>query len=126
MRKQYHFWPNGDAFDAWDVDRLIEMSAGLPVQEVEVASIAEVDTVYWFDPKQPGMTVRELVEHARLIRDVDVTYPIILGFDGRVMDGMHRVCRALLDGRATIAAVRFEVHPDPDHRHCFPDDLSYD
>ena len=32
----------------------------------------------------------------------DVAYPIILGHDGRVMDGMHRIARALLDGRAEI------------------------
>lgn len=53
-------------------------------------------------------------------------YPIILGFDGRVMDGMHRVARALLEGRTTIKAVQFEDHPEPDYRNCHPDDLPYD
>jgi hypothetical protein len=46
--------------------------------------------------------------------------------DGRVMDGMHRISRALLDGASVIAAVRFEVLPKPDYRNCQPDDLSYD
>ena len=41
------------------------------------------------------------------------------------MDGMHRVVRALLEGRATISAVQFEVHPDPDLRNCRPDELPY-
>jgi|SoimicmetaTmtHAB_FD_contig_61_781537_length_1458_multi_2_in_0_out_0_4 hypothetical protein len=41
------------------------------------------------------------------------------------MDGMHRVVRALLEGRSTIAAVRFEVQPEPDYRNCDPATLPY-
>jgi hypothetical protein len=29
------------------------------------------------------------------------------------MDGMHRVCKAHLEGRETIEVVQFEVDPDP-------------
>lgn len=97
----------------WDVDRLIGLTNGLPVAHVPVDSITQVDSAYWFSDAQPLPTVRELVEHMRLIRDVDPHYPIILGFDGRVMDGIDRVARALLEGQSTIAAVRLEVHPDP-------------
>ena len=86
----------------------------------------EVDTVYWFDEETDPPTVRRVVDHARLMEEVDVAHPIILGFDGRVMDGMHRVARALLEGRTTIKAVRFEDHPVPDYRNCHPDDLPYD
>jgi hypothetical protein len=30
------------------------------------------------------------------------------------MDGMHRVAKAYLEGRATILAVQLEVDPEPD------------
>ncbi len=30
--KQYHLWPAGDGVDAWDVDRLVELSRELPVE----------------------------------------------------------------------------------------------
>ena len=49
IRKQYHFWPGTDGLDAWDVDRLIQMSRNLPVHEVEVSSLRDMDSVYWFD-----------------------------------------------------------------------------
>ena len=65
------------------------------------------------------------MEHLRLIEDVDLSHPIILGVDGRVMDGMHRIVNALLEGRSTISAVRFATHPDPDYRNCRPEDLPY-
>ena len=120
MRKQYHLWPGENRLDAWDVDRLVELARGLPVKQVAIDSIWELDTPYWSQ-----LTVRDVAEHVRLVQEVDLTYPIILGADGRVMDGMHRVVRAILEGRPTISAVQFDVHPDPDFRNCEPDELPY-
>ena len=121
MRKQYNFWPGENGLDAWDVDRLIELSRGLPVKDVQLSAIWEIDTPYWSQP----LTVRQIAQHVRLVRDVDPSYPIILAADGRVMDGMHRVVRALLEGQETIRAVQFETQPEPDYRNCRPEDLPY-
>lgn len=125
VRKQYHFWPADAGFDAWDVDRLIELSRGLPVRAVAVASIGEVDTAYWFGGGAPAPTVRDVVEHTRLMLKADLSYPVILGYDGRVMDGMHRIARALLEGRAEVSAVRFPSPVDPDYRNVLPEQLPY-
>lgn len=126
MRKQYHFWPGEDGLDAWDVDRLLDLSSDFPVEDVEVATLDEVDTVYWFDETELP-TVRRVVDHCRLIQEVDLSYPIILGANGRVMDGMHRVARAILEGHNTIRAVRFETDPEPDYFSVArPDELPYD
>jgi hypothetical protein len=126
MRKQYHFWPGSTGLDAWDVDRLIRLSADLPVITVPLADIWELDTPYWSLPGSGPATVNEIIGHLRLIRDVDASHPVILGSDGRVMDGMHRIARAVLEGRTTIHAVRFSTLPEPDHRNCRPEDLPYD
>jgi hypothetical protein len=72
MRKQYHFWPGAEGLDAWDVDRLIDMSASMAAEEVPVTAIREVDTVYWFDETQQP-TVRKVLEHVRLLEEVDLT-----------------------------------------------------
>ena len=117
--------PGEDGLDAWDVDRLIDLSRDLPVSEVALTSIGEIDSAYWFIGNDHAPTVRVLVEHMRLVLDVDPSYPIILGADGRVMDGMHRIARALLVGESTIRAVQFEVQPEPDYRDCSPEGLPY-
>jgi len=118
VRKQFHLWPGEEGHDAWDVERLIELSKGLAVSEIPLDSISEVDTAYWFTGNSDEPTVRTIVDHMRLVHEVDPAYPIILGADGRVMDGMHRIARALLRGETTIRAVQFQVQPEPDHRNC--------
>ena len=123
MRKQYHFWPADAGFDAWDVDRLSELSRDLPVHMLAVKSIGEVDTAYWFEGITVAPTVRAVVDHTRLMLAADLSYPVILGHDGRVMDGMHRIARALLDGVAEIRAVRFPHPLEPDYRDVQPDQL---
>lgn len=128
MRKQYHFWPAASGsglLDAWDVDTLIAMSAQLPVEQVEVASITELDTYYWSDGTGGSRTIRQIVGHARLILAADLSYPVILGFDGRVMDGMHRIARALLEGQPQVASRRFARPLPPDFVDVRADDLSY-
>ena len=104
---------------------MVELSKALPVKDVDLASIDEIDSVYWFDDESERPTVRKVVDHVRLIEEVDLSHPIVLGCDGRVMDGMHRVAKALLLGQATIRAVQFESHVAPDYRNCRPKDLPY-
>jgi len=67
-------------------------------------------------------TVRK---HARLICEADLRHPILLSSDGRVMDGMHRVAKALIAERLTLPAKRFVLDPAPDHVGVAPDDLPY-
>jgi len=124
MRKQYHFWSGEGGLDAWDVGRLIGLAADLPVEEVALDDLPEIDSEYWFDERERP-TVRKVIEHFRLVGDVDPSHPVILGPGNRVMDGMHRVARALLDGRTTIIAKRFQELPEPDYRGCRPDELPY-
>ena len=90
-----------------------------------LSSIHELDEVYWFDGAIERPTCRKVLEHMRLINEVDLSHPIILGADGRVMDGMHRVAKTLLEGRAVIEAVKFELDPDPDYVGRSPEDLPY-
>jgi hypothetical protein len=106
------------------VERLIGLTDGLPAEDVPLDDIAEIDSAYWFDERDRP-TVRNVVDHMRLVGEVDLSYPIIVGPDGRVMDGTHRIAKVLLDGGTTIAAVRLAVLPPPDYRGCRPDELPY-
>ncbi len=125
MRKQYNFRPGVEGLDAWDVDRLIVLSSSFPVAEIAISEIKEIDLPYWSIGSDDAPTVRDFAEHFSLMMEADLSYPIILNIDGRVMDGMHRVAKALSEGRTTIRAVRFEYQPQPDFENCDPDALPY-
>jgi hypothetical protein len=123
VRKQYYFRQDVRGLLAWDVHRLVALSAGLPRHRVPLDQIEELDAVWFGHDDQP--TWRAMIEHMRLVAEADLSYPIILSSSGAVMDGMHRVCKALLQGLADIEAVRFEVDPEPDHVGLGPKDLPY-
>lgn len=111
--KQYHNRATARGIERWDVDRLIEITRGMPVKAIPLEHISEYEEVYWFDHEYRP-TCRSVVEHARRIEAVDLTFPIILSHTGMVMDGMHRVAKAHLLGMETIEAVQFERDPPPD------------
>jgi hypothetical protein len=125
MRKQYFLQPSDPGYLAWDVDRLAESSRDFPVKSVKLEDIAELDENFWYNGANDVPTVRSMVQHYQLVQETELEYPIILSENGRVMDGMHRVAKALLLGHTEIHAVQFEADPPPDFTHVFPDDLSY-
>lgn len=123
MRKQYFFRASPRGLLAWDVDRLIELSRNLPRQHIPLGHIRELDESVFGADEPP--TWRNLLAHVRLMDEADPQYPIILAADGAVMDGMHRVARAMRAGAREIEAVRFDADPPPDHIGKGPDDLPY-
>ena len=122
MRKQYFFRPSDRGLLAWDVDRLVALSRDLPRRQVPLADIRELDSD-WLDDEP--FTWRTLLEHMELIERADLAYPIILSANGTVMDGMHRVAKALRQGLAEIEAVQFAEDPEPDFVGLGPSDLPY-
>jgi len=126
MRKQYHFEKTDRGVLIWDVHRLVELSKDSQPFDQPLEQIRELDQTFWFEHEGDRPTCRRIAEHAKLIAETDLAYPIILGADGRVMDGMHRVCKALVQGHRTVRAVRFDEDPEPDFVDVPPEDLSYD
>jgi hypothetical protein len=99
----------------WDTERLWKLAESLPPFDLEVESFEELDVDCWFGTSHPP-TIREITAHCRRINSADWTHPVIVNSNGRLMDGGHRLARALLEGRRTILAVRFEEMPEPGHR----------
>lgn len=126
MRKQYHLRESPSGLLAWDVDKLIKITKGLSPREIPLDSIREIDKPFWFLENGPKPTCRNVALHARLIQECDLSFPIIIDPDGRVMDGMHRVCKALNLGRKMIAAFQLKSLPDPDFTGVPEDQLPYD
>ena len=59
-----------------------------------------------------GNSLMSFVEHCKTTLEADFAYPIILSPCNFILDGKHRLARAIIEGRETITAVRFEEMPD--------------
>lgn len=90
----------------WQISRLITLVKDLPVMEIPLTHL----NVYYTYQK---LTLRQMVGHMEAARDADLTFPIILDEDGEVMDGRHRIMKAIMNNEKTILAVRFENNPTP-------------
>lgn len=90
----------------WSVARLIQLSAELNVMDVPLDHMC----VYH---RYEKLTLREMVMHMKAVNDADLNMPIILDEDGELMDGRHRIMKAMLTGAKTIKAVRFDENPPP-------------
>lgn len=56
-------------------------------------------------------TLRDFVAHMKQVMEADKSYPIILHMDGPIIDGRHRLAKAMLDGDKTIKVKRFKDDP---------------
>lgn len=105
-----------DGVHVYDVVRLWALTKELPVAERSVSELDwMMDDPCWSMPDEPPLTPRMVLAdmdrypaHARRIRAADLTLPLLLrplepgGSELVVIDGVHRLARAVLDGRATV------------------------
>ena len=125
VRKQYHSRQVGWDRHIWDVHRLMRASRGLDVEMVPVNGIAEADQDWWYGDAAAVPTPRSIAAHFALLNKVNPLHPVILCAEGRLMDGMHRVVKAIAEGRTHIPAVRFAKTPNPDFVNVPLDNLPY-
>lgn len=90
----------------WYVARLVTLVKDFDVMEIP---LEHMNVYYTYE----RLTLRGMVTHINAVNDADLDYPIILDEDGELMDGRHRIMKALLNGEKTIKAVRFDVNPQP-------------
>jgi len=110
--RRYFF---SDGRGIWYIDRLWIAAAGLPVEDLPISRVRELDEVCWFSDvwgKKP--TCRAVIEHCQRILAADLSHPVILSPKGEVLDGVHRIAKALLAGQTTVRAVRLPAMPPPD------------
>lgn len=92
----------------WYIQNLIEKAKDLPVFDMPMQCL----NIYDLQPDVSSML--EFVKQVNTVMKADLKYPIILDEDGYVMDGRHRIAKALLTRKAFIKAVRFRNTPPPD------------
>lgn len=108
VRVEENTFRSGDK--VWCVSNLIERAKSLKPFDLPLAAVY-IGSEVW----TPEGSVAGVAFHMRRALDVNTEYPIILDAEGFIMDGWHRVLRAIIDGKTTIKAVRFDATPPHDY-----------
>lgn len=95
----------------WKVTSLIYHAKDLEVFELPLCGI-DISISVWGNG---GIEIKNFAKHWKRANKVNLDYPIILDDAGFIMDGWHRVAKALFLGMATIKAVRFDKTPECDY-----------
>ena len=90
----------------WSVSRLVDLSKDLkwfyiPLNHLNVYHLYK------------DLTLRDMVMHFNAVNDANLSFPIILDEDGEIMDGRHRIMKAIMEDKSNILAVRFDENPKP-------------
>ena len=67
IREQYHFRPSPNGFYAWDVQKLVALSAKQQPEKVLLRKIGEIDEACWFGGPGTNVTCWLIAEHAWMI-----------------------------------------------------------
>jgi hypothetical protein len=88
--------------DRTKTEPVIEYNLDLMSINLDV-NVWEVDNVFGF------------LSHTKRINEANLDLPVIVSAEGWILDGWHRVCKAILNGHKEIKAVRFITNPEFDY-----------
>lgn len=57
------------------------------------------------------LSMYEIITHLRQVNVCDLEFPIIISEEGTILDGWHRIIKAIIENKKTVKAVRFEKKP---------------
>ena len=95
----------------YKTETLMKAATDLPVIEYQIdTEILLEELLYW-----QLKNFRDYLAHYRRVTEADLTQPIILRADGYIMDGWHRIIKALYQGLKSLPAKQFIINPEPDY-----------
>lgn len=99
--------PDSRKGSRWNIQDLMaavkdEPAFELPVKFIDIS-------VHKFDADD----LFEFAQHMKHCLEADLSYPIIMDHRGRIIDGRHRIVKALVEGRATILCKKIPYGVNP-------------
>jgi len=97
----------------WLVDELWENAKELPVEYMPVeALVGQLNGTCWTDGDE-DVTPQWVLGHTRRILKADLNYPILINSENMILDGIHRLCKAVIEGKVEVAVQRIDPLPTP-------------
>jgi len=97
--------------NVWRTSTLLKHAEHLKVFDYDIRQISLDEPILW-----QSNNLRDYVNHFKRTLFANMDYPIILRSDGYVMDGWHRIVRALGSDIYILPAKKFKIDPEPDFK----------
>lgn len=92
----------------WTNAYLLRAATNLPIFMLPLDETFLESEIIW-----KANNVRDFIVHFNRIREADLEVPIILRSDSVIMDGHHRLVKAMMEGKTYIWAKQFIIDPEP-------------
>lgn len=89
-------WVDDNADGEWRVSDMIDAVKDCPVKEMDLTTLDLSSLKFSNDD------VYEFGQHMRHVLEADLRHPVIMDHKGCVLDGRHRIVKALMLGKTTI------------------------
>lgn len=95
-----------EVFDKkYNIHEAIRLSEELEVKELDI------DDLFISYSGFNISTLREFIAHSKSVEESDLSYPVLMNEDGYIIDGRHRLAKAIITGEKTIKCKRFASDP---------------
>lgn len=94
--------------DRWLVTTIIDAAKDCEVYDLQLCAL-DLDVMPW-----GNQSILSYCNHIKRVESVDINHPIIQAPCGWIIDGWHRVVKAILNGDEIIKAKRLKHLPIPD------------
>lgn len=92
----------------WLTKNLIEKSKDFTVFDLDLISV-DLGVMPWC-----CNSIMHFIGHTIDVNESDIKYPVIIAPSGWVLNGWHRIVKAIIMNERSVPAVRFVDMPDPD------------
>lgn len=93
----------------WYAETLMNASKGLPVKNLPITNKLLDTKIEW-----TLNTFFDFKNHLERIKNCDLKYPVIVGPKGHIIDGYHRLMKAVMLNHKTIKYVKLDKMPPHD------------
>jgi len=99
----------------WKATSLYKAAKDLPIFQFDITGVNVEEVLRW-----KLVNLRDYLNHYQRVAQANLSKPLILRSDGYIMNGWHRVIKALFENKKYLPAQKFSVDPEPDSKE---DDL---
>lgn len=104
LSENYFSDKDGNTFDVPTIIQYCKEQK-FPIFNAPIASI-NIDYLAW-----EINDTYDFCYHINRVNSTNLKYPIILSPNGQIVDGVHRVCKAIILGNKTIKCIRMQSMP---------------